>query len=329
VIERLDECSPARLDALLAESEQAGLRLVRRLVDEWASGVNRFDRPGEALFDAQVDGQVVGVCGLNVDPYAGDPTVGRVRHLYVLVAHRRRGIGQQLTGAVIDAARGRFARLRLGTQNAAAARLYERLGFRPTAGVADCTHVLPLGGIDMVAAMTLDRIADFSDADREALRALSAAVYPPREVTDWPGRRIEWATAEWGVRIRGADGAAVLCYVGINLRHAQLDGHPVRVGGIGGVKTHPAERRRGLAERGMQRAIEFFREQGDVAFAVLVCAPHLLPYYGRLGWREFTGRLLVRQHGAIEEFTFNRVMTYGVRSPAPVTGTIDLLGPPW
>ena len=173
----------------------------------------------------------------------------------------------------------------------------------------------------------LGRLADLTDGDREALRQLSLAVYPPREVTDWPGRRIEWAAADWCVRIYD-DAGAVVSYVGINLRDALLDEQPVKVGGIGGVKTHPAARRRGLAERGMQRADQFFHEQA-AAFAVLVCDARLLDYYGRLGWREFTGRLLVRQHGAPAEFTFNRVMTRGVRAPAPETGTVDLLGPPW
>ncbi len=79
----------------------------------------------------------------------------------------------------------------------------------------------------------------------------------------------------------------------------------------------------------MQRAMEFFREQPGVAFAVLVCGPHLIGHYSRLGWREFAGRLLVRQYGEAVEFTFNRVMTFGIRSAAPQTGTIDLLGPPW
>jgi len=55
------------LGVLLAESEQAGLRLVRRLIEEWVSGANRFDRPGEMLVGAWLDGRVVGVCGLNVD----------------------------------------------------------------------------------------------------------------------------------------------------------------------------------------------------------------------------------------------------------------------
>ena len=176
--------------------------------------------------------------------------------------------------------------------------------------------------------VTLDRIADLTDADREALRALSLAVYPPTDVASWPGRQIEWAAAEWCVRVRAEDGA-VASYVGISLREAEHDGRPVRIGGIGGVKTHPAQRGRGLAARGMERADQFFREEAGVDFGLLVCGPHLLEHYAHLGWREFPGRLLVRQHGATVEFTFNRVMTRAARSAAPQAGTVDLLGPPW
>jgi GNAT superfamily N-acetyltransferase len=143
-IKRLDELPPDGLAELAAESERSGFRFVRRLLDEWAAGVNRFDRPGEALFAAVVDRRVVGVCGLNVDPYGAGPRVGRVRRLYVLAAHRRGGVGRRLVAAVVAAARGRFDRLRLRTENPEAARFYERLGFRPCPGRDDCTHILNL-----------------------------------------------------------------------------------------------------------------------------------------------------------------------------------------
>ena len=42
-----------------------------------------------------------------------------------------------------------------------------------------------------------------------------------------------------------------------------------------------------------------------------------------------SGRLLVRQWGETEEFTFNQVMTYPIRSSSAPEGVIDLLGPPW
>src|SRR5262245_24926432 len=96
LIERLTEASPALFDAMVAESEGARSRFVRRLADEWASGTNRFDRPGEVLFVAWADGRLIGACGLNVDPYTQAPGVGRVRHLYVLTDYRRSGVGRRL-----------------------------------------------------------------------------------------------------------------------------------------------------------------------------------------------------------------------------------------
>lgn len=142
-IARITEAEPP-LGTLVAESEAQGLSFVRRLADEWASGANRFDRPGEALFVAREGLQTVGVAGLNVDPYAGDSSVGRLRHLYVLPALRRQGVGGNLVAAVVDAAAASFRTLRLHTSDPDAARLYERMGFRRRADVGRCTHVMEL-----------------------------------------------------------------------------------------------------------------------------------------------------------------------------------------
>ena len=141
-IERLTHVTPELLAASIADSETHGLGFVRRLADEWASGANRFDRPGEALFAVRDAANIVAVGGLNVDPYTTDPGTGRVRHLYVLTAHRRRGLGAALVSEIIAAARGHFHTLRLSTSNPDAARLYERLGFRPRSDLAKCTHVM-------------------------------------------------------------------------------------------------------------------------------------------------------------------------------------------
>jgi GNAT superfamily N-acetyltransferase len=145
-IVQLEQLPPGFLAELVAESEAAGFRFLRRLVDEWASGRNRFDRAGEVFFAAISGTRVIGVCGLNSDPYAGAAGVGRVRRLYVLAAFRRQGIGRQLVQAVVAAAQGRFRVLRLRTENESAGRFYEALGFRACAGVVDCTHTLELAG---------------------------------------------------------------------------------------------------------------------------------------------------------------------------------------
>jgi len=144
-VARLFDLPANALAPLLAESEQEGWRFVRRLTDEWMAGTNRFDRPGEVLLGAWVHGMLVAVCGLNADPYAGDPATGRVRRLYVLGAFRGRGVGGLLVHAVLQSARARFRSLRVRTESPAAGRLYQRLGFAPAVSVPDCTHILILG----------------------------------------------------------------------------------------------------------------------------------------------------------------------------------------
>jgi GNAT superfamily N-acetyltransferase len=142
-VERLKDLPADALAPLLAESEWTGRRFVRRLSDEWAAGANRFDRPGEALFAAWAAGRLVGVCGLNVDPYAADRRVGRLRRLYVLAEFRRLGVGRRLVQAVVAAARGNFAVLRLRAEGPEAAAFFARLGLRRV-GAADCTHAVEL-----------------------------------------------------------------------------------------------------------------------------------------------------------------------------------------
>jgi GNAT superfamily N-acetyltransferase/uncharacterized glyoxalase superfamily protein PhnB len=146
-LDRLCQAPGDVLGALLVDSDADGVPFVRRLVDAWSTGANRFDQRGEALFVARRAGEIVGICGLNIDPYAAPPgemRVGRVRHLYVLSTHRRRGIGERLVTAVMQTARVSFDRLHLRTSNSAAARLYERLGFRRCGGDPHCTHIIEL-----------------------------------------------------------------------------------------------------------------------------------------------------------------------------------------
>ena len=180
----------------------------------------------------------------------------------------------------------------------------------------------------MSSQVTLERLTEWSEQNRADLQELAQAVYPPGQSGDWPGRHLEWSPAEWGIRVTDENGRLV-SYTGVHVREAELDDQPVRIGGIGGVKTHPDVRRRGYGAAGISRASEFFRNDPAVAFALLVCESRLLAYYSRLGWREFHGQLLTRQNGRAEEFTFNRVMLLDIGFSAPQDGTIDLLGPPW
>src|SRR5262245_21325780 len=108
IVTRVTELGLFTLQELRVESLREGFRFVERLCNEWVSGANRFAGPGEALFLALDDDHVVGVCGLNRDPYTGDPSIGRVRSLYVAPTHRHHGVGRALLKTVITYARSNF-----------------------------------------------------------------------------------------------------------------------------------------------------------------------------------------------------------------------------
>ncbi len=57
------------------------------------------------LLTASVQGVIVGIGGLNQDPYFNNPKVGRLRHLYVESGWRKRGVGRLLVTQLIHAAK--------------------------------------------------------------------------------------------------------------------------------------------------------------------------------------------------------------------------------
>lgn len=169
--------------------------------------------------------------------------------------------------------------------------------------------------------------ADVPPATREALRALSAAVYPPEVVATLPGIALAWARPQRSILVW--DDERLVAHVGVVVREAVLDGQNIHIGGIGGVMTHPTAQGKGYASAAMRRAEGFFTSDPAIAFALLCCPPSRVSFYERLGWRGFSGRLLVEQPGGAIEFTVNAVLVRAVHHPAPSVGTLDLCGLPW
>ena len=112
------------------------------LHQDWISGRNRFERPGEALFQVRGPVGLAGLCGLNRDPYSPDEGVGRLRRLYVAPAERRAGVGEALVRHALAHARGSFTLVRLRTSNPEAARFFRALGFSPTPEDPFATHAI-------------------------------------------------------------------------------------------------------------------------------------------------------------------------------------------
>ncbi|HEY4108737.1 GNAT family N-acetyltransferase [Puia sp.] len=118
--------------SLVGESTRAGVAFLQRTIDDWDSGANRFDQPGEKLWGLFLGKELIGVGGLNIDPYTVTPKVGRVRHLYVREARRREGYATFIMNKIMEEAGHHFTVLRLFTDNAEASAFYEKLGFKQT-----------------------------------------------------------------------------------------------------------------------------------------------------------------------------------------------------
>jgi GNAT superfamily N-acetyltransferase len=127
-LERVIERLPAGFDALRVEARGEGYRFVERLATDWISGTTRFDREGEALLAAHLNGVLAGVGGLTIEPIVPDAL--RMRRFYVRLAYRRRGIGRELAAALLERA---ASFTRLVTVNAAPAStgFWDSLGFAP------------------------------------------------------------------------------------------------------------------------------------------------------------------------------------------------------
>ena len=139
----------ARLDGdalapLIREAVEDGYGFVQTLWDEYESGKNRFDTPGAALLGVYESGRLIGVGGVQQDPYLKRADAGRVRHVYVLREFRRHGVGKQLLEALIAHARQHFDLLTLRTNTEAAAAFYVALGFSDAPEGRDATHWMRL-----------------------------------------------------------------------------------------------------------------------------------------------------------------------------------------
>lgn len=129
---------PAALAALEREAVGEGFGMITRLQKEWESGTNRFDREGEILLGSFRADRLIGIGGLNHDPYINDPRIGRLRHLYVMKNERRAGIGRSLVEGILVHATSNFDSVRLWSDRAAS--FYDCLGFVRVSG-PKVTHV--------------------------------------------------------------------------------------------------------------------------------------------------------------------------------------------
>ncbi|MGN6395871.1 MAG: GNAT family N-acetyltransferase [Mucilaginibacter sp.] len=130
ILTEVTELSFSAINQMLDESGRAGYQFIQRTIDDWQNQTNKFSGRGEKLWGLFLGSDMIGICGLNKDPYSREPNIGRVRHLYIMEAYRRKGYATLLINMILHEGKQHFNSLRLFTDNPAAAKFYEKLGFQ-------------------------------------------------------------------------------------------------------------------------------------------------------------------------------------------------------
>jgi GNAT superfamily N-acetyltransferase len=123
------------------------------------------------------------------------------------------------------------------------------------------------------------------------------------------------------------DRDVVAGHAGMFEREVSVGALPVRVGGIGGVVTHEAYRRSGVARAMLEQAVTTFRSD-RLQFALLLCREEVVPVYESSGWRrvDVTTRFQQPDGPAI----YPRVtMVIDLAGRAWPAGDVDMAGLPW
>jgi GNAT superfamily N-acetyltransferase len=118
---------PSDLHLLAPAATAESIRTIDVVLEDWASGENRFAKPGEQLLAARSDGHLAAIGGITRDYNFADAL--RMRRFYVLPAYRGLGLGRTLAERLLAGAREHVTWVTLRAGSAEAGRFWERLGF--------------------------------------------------------------------------------------------------------------------------------------------------------------------------------------------------------
>ncbi|WP_070143723.1 GNAT family N-acetyltransferase [Bacillus mycoides] len=129
---------------LVQESKEEGFNLVLKLKNEYESKRNRFSKTGECLYGIFREDTLIGIGGLNQDPYTKDNKIGRLRRFYIAKDYRRKGLGSLLLGRILSDAKIYFSIVVLQTDTEQGDQFYTSSGFAKGIIYVKTSHYLNL-----------------------------------------------------------------------------------------------------------------------------------------------------------------------------------------
>lgn len=143
-MKQIKNLSQLDLTHLIKESKEEGFYFLPKLVDEYKNKTNTFSKMGECLYGIFQGDALIGIGGINQDPYTKTETIGRLRRFYISKAYRRKGLGNLLLKRILSDAREHFQIVVLYTDTERASQLYTSNGFLKSEEYKGSTHYVKL-----------------------------------------------------------------------------------------------------------------------------------------------------------------------------------------
>ncbi|AYF06936.1 TPA: GNAT family N-acetyltransferase [Bacillus mobilis] len=128
-IQQIEDLMIYEHDYLVQESKEEGFHFLIRLISEYENKINTFNKTGECLYGIFQGEKLIGIGGVNEDPYTENNKIGRVRRFYIAKEYRRKEVGRLLLLRILSDAKKYFNTVVLHTDTEQGDKFYTSSGF--------------------------------------------------------------------------------------------------------------------------------------------------------------------------------------------------------
>lgn len=128
-IQQIENLMKYEFKYLVQESKEEGFKFLKKLINEYENELNTFNKSGECLYGIFQGEKLIGIGGLNTDPYTENNKIGRLRRFYIAKDYRRIGLGKLLLNKLLSHAEKYFKVVVLHTDTKQGDVFYTANGF--------------------------------------------------------------------------------------------------------------------------------------------------------------------------------------------------------
>ncbi|MBJ7932920.1 MULTISPECIES: GNAT family N-acetyltransferase [Bacillus cereus group] len=143
-IQQIENLMKYEISHLVQDSKEGGFNFLIKLINEYENKINVFNKTGECLYGIFQGEKLIGIGGLNEDPYTENNKIGRVRRFYIAKEYRRKGLGRLLLVRILSDAKKYFNIVVLNTDTEQGDKFYTSGGFVKGKKYVRASHYLNL-----------------------------------------------------------------------------------------------------------------------------------------------------------------------------------------